>query len=138
MRNRQVQFRAWNLNNHSFIYQDENLETQLFRLHDFFNKLMRIGDYDVTIQQFTGLYDVNKKPIYEGDIVKTLTVGMYAILGDGSPYTNGEVKWLREGWCVCQKVIGSHDLSDFAFCYCCPAELEIIGNIFENPELKQI
>jgi uncharacterized phage protein (TIGR01671 family) len=110
----------------------------------FFNDIVNrssVGIYkcqeDYEIQYSTGLKDKNDKDIYEGDIVKTdpkhITVLLSAV---GCPeYTAGVVEWLREAFCVCQRYVGGNEISNYVACDCCPSGLEVIGNIFENPEL---
>jgi len=77
------------------------------------------------IQQFTGLYDNNKKPIYEGDRVRfgyTKTEDFF-----------GEVVWLedRASFGVKGKnIFETKILMDYMKYY-----FEIIGNIFESSEL---
>ena len=78
-----------------------------------------------TIGQFTGLYDAHGKEIYEGDILKWKADNLlYAVIFKwGMFYASVE---------VCnQEVYGGfplHSLTDDAAC-------EIIGNIYDNPEL---
>ncbi len=93
------------------------------------------------IQQSTGLLDKNKKEIYEGDIVKTDPTHISLLFKSDescAEYTAGQIKWLCQAFKVCQSGVGACYLGEYAMCDCCSCGLEIIGNVMENPELKQL
>ena len=74
-----------------------------------------------TVGQFTGLYDVNGKKIYEGDIVKDI----YGRIE--SCYYN-QVRY-------CLIFQGVNYIRELVFA--CESEYEVIGNIHDNPELLE-
>lgn len=77
---------------------------------------------DIELMQFTGLYDKNKVPIYEGDIVETKYGEKYTV----------EFKTERAGF---------YPFACGDGCGCCEEETwsadcsEILGNIYENSDL---
>lgn len=73
---------------------------------------------DIVLMQCTGLKDKNGKFIYEGDIIKDLIVPEY-------PYI---VKWFKGEFKL--KSIVSNSYLEFD-----TIQQEVIGNIYENPEL---
>lgn len=70
------------------------------------------------LMQFTGIYDKNKKPIYESDIVKFFESGLFKIV------------WAYSCWRGENSKISPQTLPIPNF-----SQMEVIGNIWENPDL---
>lgn len=88
-----------------------------------------------TVGQFTGLTDKNGKKIFEGDIVKDRFGG------------SAVIKYGRHDLSCCGCCFDSHDSMGFYLCnehgWALSDEnvwdnLEIIGNIHDNPELLEV
>lgn len=96
-----------------------------------------------TICQYTGLKDKNGKEIWENDILR------YSYDYDGSPFLkNGEeikycvgaVFWSewRGSWAVCGRGNKKYTNNDVFKYNRNPNRTEVIGNIFDNPELLEV
>ena len=85
---------------------------------------IKLADVNVeTVGQYTGLDDKNGKEIYEGDIVK-LDSNMLKMTGIVT-YHNNEAVFVLEDL---------HDEIEECLWYM-QEDLEVIGNIYDNPEL---
>jgi uncharacterized phage protein (TIGR01671 family) len=85
--------------------------------------------------QFTGLLDKNGKEIYEGDI---LTADFYPYMDEGVRNYLSIVEWEAPGFMGFKHLVNStkRGISDGIGEYLEETEqFEVIGNIYENPEL---
>lgn len=120
---REIKFRFWNVGNKrwvnpseiEFAYQDVNNESVGIPFHLF--------QEEIIYQQYTGLIDKNGREIYEGDILKI----EWRIDSIDSDYYYDDVTFSKNlGMWLPHAVLTTDDIP-----------CEIIGNIFENPDLME-
>ena len=88
-----------------------------------------------TVGQFTGLTDKNGKKIFEGDIVKYPDTYL-SWLGDVDVKGNvGAVEWDKATMCFYFSNRIAVEMEEFFVLNGCMTEVEVIGNIHDNPEL---
>lgn len=93
------------------------------------------GGYNGDPQQCTGLKDKNGKLIYEGDIIKTKFFGKTDNNGHNfNDFEIFDVVWYKGSYQFNNQKRPYYPLR---FCYEYPDKFEIIGNIYENPELLE-
>ncbi len=129
---REILFRATDLsgiNTRSWIFGSldttENEYTIMIYPDRFGNKC-RIFVDPKTVGQYTGLIDKNGKKIFEGDIVERFWLGKKHIYLIG--YDNGIASFIGKDIC-------SENFTTFDYDAC---RFEIIGNIYDNPELLEV
>jgi len=89
-----------------------------------------VDEWEYEIVQYTGLKDKNEKEIYEGDVVRYEYEKGVAVIKFGEGYQGEPADgmypywgWYLDGY-----------LDSYAFC---GDEVEILGNVHENPNLME-
>lgn len=132
--NREIKFRIWDVENKEMLkVQELDFEPTFYggriairpdQYNDYFDT------EDMILMQYTGLHDKNGKEIYEGDIVRCKKyIGGnfvdYCIEKGFVEFKDGEFGLHRkQGYYQSLKKFLEYDY-----------ELEVIGNIYDNPEL---
>jgi uncharacterized phage protein (TIGR01671 family) len=130
-----LKFRAWHKTLKQYLaVEGINFVDCLISISKIYNNNLFSFD-EVIIEQFTGLFDNNGKEIYEGDIVKEVgfeDTECIKRFGFGRVHS---IAWDNHylQWCCLNKgdIDDKRDLQFVSYKY----ELEVIGNIHENPEL---
>ena len=129
---KELKFRAWDKNEKKMIYDgviDRDFESSTILLVDFDGNLQGYMDDGVSglwehsvdikdrfeLMQFTNLKDKNGKEIYEGDILRSPANEFFEVF-----WNDTAGRWVFNGFCF--------DVENLKF-------FEVIGNIYENPEL---
>lgn len=116
---REIKLRAWHKKNKKFVYFDPEVMKKDRYAADHFFTLMQGNHPDGVLEQFTGLYDCNEKPIYEGD----------RVLINYNPRQEYEVVWEQYGaYFRCKVADGERGLSWNAYP---DLRTEIIGTIHD-------
>lgn len=93
--------------------------------------IMRPSPVDIeTVGQYTGLTDKNGRKIFEGDIL-----GAHLDVNYPEDETIAVIVWANNAWCIQElgaepDIIGDDELKNDGW--------EIIGNIYDNPELLEV
>lgn len=140
---REIKFRCWFADKMwyripAILFRKEYTQVNLNHKDDDFDQTADTwtGPDDYVLMQFTGLKDKNGKEIYEGDILNATDCELVGYhqneYGESEIYedSKGKVHYVGGGFCFDGHSAGDLPLDTFG-----PDALEVIGNIYENPEL---
>lgn len=125
--NREIKFRMWNDYDKKMIHWNELLEKNLANI-------FTIPSYNKWLMQYIELHDKNGKEIYEGDIVKITenilkqkVIRLKPIIAD--------IEWSEEYLTYILITTSVKDAFESLTDYLDEYDIEVIGNIYDNPEL---
>ena len=127
---RTIKFRGKSIDDKEWLYGDLVSSADKKRFAILVNNKESYDECEVaseTIGQFSGLYDCNKKEIYEGDIVEWEKDGLMYVVRFWCGMFFASVQECNEG------ILGGfplHALTEYEYRKC-----KIVGNIYDNPEL---
>lgn len=142
--NREIIFRGKIIDNSGWAYGSLVVEVDKNYIALNINDNIKRDDYDVymveviprTVGQYVGLYDKNGKAIWEGDIVKITekekiskhkVIPMKPIIAD--------IEWSEEYLTYTLITTSVKDAFESLTDYLDECDIEVIGNIYDNPEL---
>jgi len=117
MKQRKIKFRAWNIATKTMV---DLKKITPFLLNKDIGGLYIPESDEIYIMQYTGLKDKNGKELYESDYINIFD-------SDGRNYGKGPITFVKGGF-QCYDM----PLQDIYYENC---KFEVIGNVFENPEL---
>lgn len=117
---REIKFRAWDEDGFMFTPTkiDFSSDPPMIWNNNIFGAL---GSAVVALMQYTGLKDKNGKEIYESDIIKWENGGIYKVV-----FRRGRFMAISRG----KNYLEVNELENYNDHPC-----EILGNIYENPQL---
>lgn len=130
---REIKFRAISLcKGEHWLYGDirhyaHNPHTEKWTIHDPATGTETDID-ETTVGQFTGLYDENGKEIYEGDIIEATSI----LGGSIGRKMKCSVDYYNDFACF---IFVASDRRRFICTSISDIVVEVIGNIYDNPEL---
>ena len=119
---RDIKFRVWSVGREKWL-NECMFDMQVQGAYDFSSDSSMRYNYktDVVIEQFTGFQDSKGNDIYEGDLVKK---------DDDKFLLAGVVSFIHGCW-----MVASEDKERYFNLHWYLSQVEVIGNIHQNPEL---
>ncbi len=126
--NRQIEFRAWDSWHSKMIEWNKDFFSDMSEVTRHSSEFpSEAKDTGITLMQYTGLKDKNGKEIYEGDIIKIISALELSL------YKNFTGTVFYSAPCFMAKndyvTMGMHEKKI--------TTIEVIGNIYQNPELLE-
>jgi uncharacterized phage protein (TIGR01671 family) len=116
------------------LYNTNTKECRPYTLSELIGKTYRRGQFKFR-GRFTGLHDKNGKEIYEGDVLSFTVFDAF----DSDTQFKGVVVFAETRYMIWKskdsEFYGSDGGFDLGFVHSQDCELEVIGNIYENPDL---
>ena len=132
--NREIKFRGQQINTKKWVYGYLYRNKGLYVICENIRYAEEEPIFLDTVGQYTGLHDKNGKEIYEGDVVLYKDWEMaYEGGGNDSFINKGIVEYCEDNCCFNVTERQTVDLADVL--YKDNEDLEVIGNIYDNPEL---
>ena len=130
---REIKFRAWDKIDKELLTGDDGSGSYINDMFGYFD--IREDETRYILMQFTGQKDYKKIEIYEGDIIQFTEVDEDSCMGAEETHIVS-VEWISDisQWmCIFQsgRRIDLRCITNFG----CIKECDVIGNIYENPEL---
>ena len=129
---RQIKFRVWDVKNKKFLPESYfailGNGKLIVTLSGYYNDFTNTNQDDYVIQQYTGLTDKNGNLIFEGDIVQYNQNSSYDNMDFIAKWSDDKLGFIFQSNSGEQLVNQTPHLNRFK-------HLEVVGNIFENPEL---
>ena len=116
---REIKFRAWDKRHNSMEYINDLYWFEENGIHDF-------NDDNYIFMQNTGLKDKNGKEIYDSDIVKVTWGSGKIVFYEVKYYGSLGYHYLRDT---------KNKEDDDIICIYDYSQMDVIGNVFDNPEL---
>lgn len=128
---REIKFRAWDLEKGAWFILRSGLHNVAHIVSDGSAATLELGRDDLIIQQYTGRKDKNGKEIYTGDLLRPTHERHTDKIGEVRTESGGFQVYTRCHW---PDWFETYPMRSAMFD---DMQYEIIGNIYENPDILE-